>query len=710
MEDVIFALDIGTRSVTGVLVEKEAQKIRLLDYCMVEHSERSMRDGQIHDVPAVAATIQTVKRKLEEKYGSPLRKVCVAAAGRSLKTIEASASVDLRVFPIKTDEDVKHLELSALKNAQEKLAGEQKGDSYNNYYCVGYSLLYYKLDDERIGSLIGQKGNEASVDIIATFLPKVVVESLFSAVKTAGLEVEAMTLEPIAALHLLVPESMRRLNVVLVDIGAGTSDIAITDQGTVISYGMVPVAGDEITEAISDHYLLDFPEAERVKREIVSEKTAETEDILGFTTEITYDELVSDLDKEIQHLSKVIADEIKRLNEKSPRAVMLVGGGSLTPKITERLAYDLDLPTNRVAIRGVEAVRQLVADEDFSGGPAFVTPVGIAITAKERPVQYITVHVNEEQVHLFEMDKLTIGDCLVQAGLEPKRFYGKPGLAKIVTVNGKEITIPGEFGEAPQVYLNGEPATVHQPVEEGDAIRIEKGKDGGPAAMTLNELIGEGESFHVTFNHIAYLLGTIITVNGERKTGDYIIQDKDEIEWKKLERLKDFLDAYFPERTFDDAFPVIINSQEVQLSTGKTTFLINGEEADLYAYLRDGDIIEVIPATLPKVEDVFRELDKPYWRTIRVLFNGESVTLKKTAHTISRRDEQLEADAVLQKHDRLTITDKEQDPFVFQDVFRFVEIDLTNATGHFKLWKNNEEAAFDTVIEDGDELAIIWDK
>lgn len=710
MEDVIFALDIGTRSVTGVLVEKEAQEIRLLDHCMVEHSERSMRDGQIHDVPAVAATIQTVKRKLEEKYGSPLRKVCVAAAGRSLKTIEASASVDLREFPIKTDEDVKHLELSALKNAQEKLAGEQKGDSYNNYYCVGFSLLYYKLDDERIGSLIGQKGNEASVDIIATFLPKVVVESLFSAVKTAGLEVEAMTLEPIAALHLLVPESMRRLNVVLVDIGAGTSDIAITDQGTVISYGMVPVAGDEITEAISDRYLLDFPEAERVKREIVSEKTAETEDILGFTTEITYDELVSDLDKEIQHLSEVIADEIKRLNEKSPRAVMLVGGGSLTPKITERLAYDLDLPTNRVAIRGVEAVRQLVADEDFSGGPAFVTPVGIAITAKERPVQYITVHVNEEQVHLFEMDKLTIGDCLVQAGLEPKRFYGKPGLAKIVTVNGKEITIPGEFGEAPRVYLNGEPATVHQPVEEGDAIRIERGKDGGTAAMTLNELIGEGESLHVTCNHIAYPLGTIITVNGERKTGDYIIQDKDEIEWKKLERLKDFLDVYFPERTYDDAFPVIINGQEVQLSTGKTTFLVNGEETDLYAYLGDGDIIEVIPATLPKVEDVFRELDKPYWRTIRVLFNGESVTLKKTAHTISRRDEQLEADAVLQKHDRLTITDKEQDPFVFQDVFRFVEIDLTNATGHFKLWKNNEEAAFDTVIEDGDELAIIWDK
>ena len=56
---------------------------------------------------------------------------------------------------------------------------------------------------------------------------------------------------------------MRRLNVALVDIGAGTSDIAITDKSTVVAYGMVPTAGDEITEALSDHYLLDFPVAEK---------------------------------------------------------------------------------------------------------------------------------------------------------------------------------------------------------------------------------------------------------------------------------------------------------------------------------------------------------------------------------------------------------------------------------------------------------------
>ena len=107
------------------------------------------------------------------------------------------------------------------------------------------------LDDEVIGNLIDQQGDDAAVEIIATFLPRVVVDSLIKALHRADLELEALTLEPIAAIDVLVPPSMRRLNVALVDVGAGTSDIAITDSGTVIAYGMVSAAGDEVTEALA---------------------------------------------------------------------------------------------------------------------------------------------------------------------------------------------------------------------------------------------------------------------------------------------------------------------------------------------------------------------------------------------------------------------------------------------------------------------------
>lgn len=710
MEDVIFALDIGTRTVTGVLVEKNEQSIRLIDYCMLEHGERSMRDGQIHDVPAVAHTIYQVKETLEKRHGFPLKKACVAAAGRSLKTIEATASIDLREYPIKTSDDVKHLELSALQAAQEKLSTESIANSYQHYYCVGYSLLYYKLDGERIGSLIEQSGIEASVDIIATFLPKVVVESLLAAVTKANLEVEAMTLEPIAALYILIPESMRRLNVVLVDIGAGTSDIAITDRGTVVSYGMVPIAGDEITEAISDHYLLDFPEAERVKREIVQRKVSEIEDILGFTTTVSFDELVNSIGSEIDELSKVISTEIKRLNEKAPRAVMLVGGGSLTPKITEKIARELDLPNNRVAIRGIEAIQQLETPEDFTGGPEFITPVGIAIAAKERPVQYKSVFVNGKEIRLFDMNDSTVGDCIVQAGLEITKFYGRPGIASIVTVNGKEVTVPGGFGEAPQLFVNDLPVTVDYIVEEGDNIRIEQGKPGKQAEITLAELIGEDRTIQVSFNGKSYALGTIITVNGTIQSLDYIVNDKDEILWKKRDKVQDFFEEYFPDDSLTGTFPINVDHQEIMLKSGETKILVNQKEATMDTVLNNGDRIEIVPASTPKVKDVFREMNESYWYTIRVTFNGESVELRSPAYIVGRQGKSLGYESDLKPHDHLRLTKKAKPRFVFQDVFRYVELDLTAKTGNFKIQRNGEHAAFDTVIQDGDHLEIIWNE
>src|SRR5699024_5571049 len=234
-------------------------------------------------------------------------------------------TIPIHERPITTEEQIKHLELSAVQEAQFKLAEEGKGH-FNDYHCVGYSVVHYKLDDEVIGSFIDQTGQKVSVEVIATFLPKVVVESLIAALDRANLKMDALTLEPIAAIHVLVPESMRRLNVALIDIGAGTSDLAISNNGTIVAYGMVPVAGDEITEKVSDHFLLDFKKAEQLKRKVVDEKSATVEDILGFEVDVTFDELVSIIDERVDHLAKLLADKVRELNNKSPQAIMLIGG------------------------------------------------------------------------------------------------------------------------------------------------------------------------------------------------------------------------------------------------------------------------------------------------------------------------------------------------------------------------------------------------
>lgn len=93
------------------------------------------------------------------------------------------------------------------------------------------------------------------------------MDGLYAAVERAGLHVENLTLEPIAAINIAIPERFRLLNIALVDVGAGTSDISITKDGSIIAYGMIPAAGDELTECIAKHYLVDFQEADRMKCE-----------------------------------------------------------------------------------------------------------------------------------------------------------------------------------------------------------------------------------------------------------------------------------------------------------------------------------------------------------------------------------------------------------------------------------------------------------
>lgn len=92
------------------------------------------------------------------------------------------------------------------------------------------------------------------------------MDGLYKAVEFAGLHVANLTLEPIAAIQVAIPEKFRMLNMALVDVGAGTSDISITKEGTITAYGMIPVAGDSLTDILVQHCLVEFETAEQIKR------------------------------------------------------------------------------------------------------------------------------------------------------------------------------------------------------------------------------------------------------------------------------------------------------------------------------------------------------------------------------------------------------------------------------------------------------------
>ena len=707
----IFALDIGTRSVVGIILEEIDGIFQVSDILIEEHKKRAMLDGQIHDVPAVAEVISSIKGQLEEKHG-PLHKVCVAAAGRALKTETALATSNIKGKPLLQKNDILHLELSAVQQAQALAAEHQENAKGYHYYCVGYSVLFYRLDGEEIGSLIDQQGDEASVEIIATFLPRVVVESLIAALNRADLEMEALTLEPIAAINVLIPESMRRLNVALVDIGAGTSDIAITNMGTVIAYGMVPTAGDEITEAISNELLLDFPLAEQAKRQLHSSGEITVTDILGFETSVATQEVVGKILPAVDRLSREISKEILRLNNgKPPQAVMLVGGGSLTPELPMRLASSLELPHNRVAVRGVDAIQNVTLSDEVTKGPELVTPIGIAIAAKQAPVQYVTAHVNDQPVRLFEVKDLTVGDCILAAGLKLTKWHGTPGKGYFVNVNGQDITLPGGHGEPPLIEKNGQHSALDETIQNHDRITVQKGEDGSSPHVTIGDLVDTSSSKQIVIDGSPHLLTPLVFRNNQTGSLDEFIQNRDVIRIELIDTLMDLLThmGYHHWLESSKPFRISINGVDTFFPSYSGKLLIHGVEAKLSAKIHEGDIISFKPAVTPTVKDLVIKKQINMEAGIRITFNGQDVFLKKEGSRITRNGSKLEMDDHVFHGDSIDIAEHQAGSFIFQDLFNEVEINMpAHSNGSFVLLKNGVETTFYEEIQQGDELEIVW--
>ena len=171
----IFALDIGTRKILGVVMQKVSSNYRVLDSEMVEHRTRAMYDGQIHDVEAVAAAIQTVKEALEGKLQIKLETAAVAAAGRALKTARGKVNKHRNNMNEISRMEVRALEIEAVQQAQYELAQTETGTGENNnYICAGYSVVSQALEGQGLASLVGQVGSEIDIEVIANHIDHVV--------------------------------------------------------------------------------------------------------------------------------------------------------------------------------------------------------------------------------------------------------------------------------------------------------------------------------------------------------------------------------------------------------------------------------------------------------------------------------------------------------------------------------------------------------
>lgn len=705
-KDLLFALDIGTRSVVGLVGEKVDNSIRIIASERLEHHTRAMMDGQIHDVPEVANIIAQVKAKLEASCG-PLRKVSVAAAGRALCTIKSNAEIDAGERGILTDSDEHSLELAAIQSAQHKLATSNTITDPTSYYCVGYSVVSYTLDNTPLKTLVGQRGKTATLELIATFLPRQVIDSLQSALKIVNLEMATLTLEPIAAINVLIPQTMRHLNLALVDIGAGTSDVALTKDGSITGYGMVPCAGDEITEAISQQYLLDFNVAEKVKRQLndPESQTVRFNDVLGLVQEVPTKEIIQRIERHVAELSQAIAKEILMLNVTPPQAVLLIGGGSLTPMLAEALAQSLDIPAPRVAVRrpdAIEGISQIPADLCT---PDAVTPLGILKLSASRTLNFINVTLNEQPLHLFNLGQLTIADALLAAGIDIRSLHGRPGLGITVTINEETHFFPGTHGTPSLIELNGNKTGLSEQINENDTIKVTKGTSGTVPTLCLRDVVNALPPYTVSINEQLYDIHPIITVNGIPAELDTLLADRDHVTYRLPTTLEEVL-------TVTDnvveitPYRYIINGSEREYNVWPK-YSINGASAQSTSSVNKDDSIITGVLSEPTIEELLG-LDNYEENFITVLFNKTKCSVPLRRFTIIMNDKPAQAMDIAHNHSIINFSCTDQEHPMVTDVLLAADFDTKTLppSSTVKIHLNKQPTEYTSLVKNGDEIDI----
>ena len=701
--DLVFALDIGTRTVVGVIGEYIDDKFYLQDYISVPHTKRAMVDGQVEDIKQVAKIVSQVKSKLEEKNGVHLTKVSIAAAGRALKTKQVSMEFDISDREALTEDMVKSMEIETIQKAQAELDSSNTGRTI--FYCVGHSIISYLLDDYKIISLEGHKGEKATIDLVAAFLPNIVVEGLYSVMDLNGLEVTSLTLEPIAAMNVIVPPEIRLINIALIDIGAGTSDIAIAKNGSVVAYAMATTAGDEITEEIIRQYLVDFNTAEMIKQSCSNgEKEIEYRDILGNTHKAPAEDIMEMLTPAVDTLAETICSSIIEANGSSPAAVFLVGGGSLIEGLTPLVAEKLGIDETRVAIGGGDFLKN-VDECGVKLGAEYVTPLGIAVTSMlNQGYDFSVITVNDSKVRVFDTKQLSVYEALTIAGYKSHEIMGRSGRNLSYTLNGVRKTIKGGAMTPAELFVNERPASIMTKVTQGDRIRIVPATSGQNAVAKLSDVLGY-ERFNsgtVKFGGETFSIGLKATVNGETKEPDYQIQPLDSIETSGIV-------------TFGDLLRVIdAGSEGVEYRVGENVIdenyvLGNGDE--IYAYDSYGNIIgsEIEePAAAPEtaaVQPAPVQSAAPVQQTVQAAPDVQEAPVQPAAPSANAIPFNGRGINVEINGEPVTLAPRNGD-YILLDLLNSINIDPAVPNSEIVLEINGAPANFSSYISDGDRAVI----
>jgi len=478
---------------------------------------------------------------------------------------------------------------------------------------------------------------------------------------------------------------------------------------------MIPLAGDEITELIVQHYLVDFKTAEYIKLSSGAGDKITYKDIMLIEHTIPAKEVWELTEPAVDKMTTEVAAKIKELNgDKSVSATFVVGGGGKIHGYTEMLAEKLGLVKERVALRGEEVLQEVTfLQPEIKKDPLLVTPIGICLNYYDQRNNFIMVRFNGERIKLYDNNKLTIVDAALQAGFPNEELFPKRGKELQFSVNGTTRIVRGEAGESAAVYMNDKPASINTMLEPNSEIVITPSTQGAPATCTLEQL-EEYSSSDMTFvvNGRIVRCPKFLEVNGSLELPSYEICAGDQIEARNfytVGQLAEFMDV-----EVDMEHEIVVNNRAATMDT-----LIYENFTIDWTVLSFG-AAAIPPEQLPAADmDALRSASEEASKTstaetdeMQSQQQGETEAEKDTGAADALQEETVQSVTgseivVVINGQPVRLTGKTS--YIFVDIFDFYDFDLKASAGRAVITKlNGSNAQFSALLSDGDEIELGW--
>lgn len=412
----IAGLDIGTTKVACIVGErKENGKINILGYAKTEST--GVKHGMVFNIDETVTAIQRAVEEASNQSGIDIKSVNVGIAGRHIRSLSHHGQM-IRETPDKT---ICMEELEKMRDAAFKIAiepGEEIIDVVPQEYIID--------NEPDIRNPKGMTGLQVEANYHVIIARVDSVRNILTCINKAGLEMEHLILEPIASARAVIDDDEREAGVALVDMGGGTTDIAVFHDKILHHTAVIPFAGNVITDDIHNGCSIIKKQAEAIKVQygsaLASEnKSDEFVSIPGFKgrppKEISLKNLASIIQARMEEILECVNMEIQKVNttHKLVSGIVLTGGGAMLKHIQQLAEFKTGM-----------SVRIGYPDEYLSNenvdelkSPIYSTGIGLVLEGIKRYEYELLVNKRQPDVTDDKEEKETDKEAVTEKA-EPK--------------------------------------------------------------------------------------------------------------------------------------------------------------------------------------------------------------------------------------------------------------------------------------------------